>query len=462
MGIFTTLVQKAAPASPVPGGGGWYPIVREPYMGAWQRNEPLTMESVLAHHAVFACVTLIASDIAKLRPKLMEQDADGIWTEARSPAFSPVLRRPNHYQNYIQFKECWITSKLLRGNTYVLKERDERGVVVRLYPLDPSRVRPMVAPDGSVFYELNADNLAGITEDRTGAEMVPAAEIIHDRMNCLFHPLVGVSALFASAVAAGVGLNIQRNSSAFFGTGSNPSGVLTAPGVISQPQAEEMSARWTALYSGQNAGKVAVLGNGLTFEPIRMSAVDSQLIDQLKWSAEVICSAFHVPAFKIGVGAQPTYQQNAEILNQVYYSDCLQAHIESFELCMDEGLGLQEPKSGKVYGVELDLDGLLRMDTATLVKTLAEGIGGALYTPNEARRKVDLKPLPGGQTVYMQQQNYSLAALDERDRNSPFEKPAPAPAPAPSSEEDREEGAAEAEAEARRSLVTLFRKAMTA
>ena len=83
-------------------------------------------------------------------------------------------------------------------------------------------------------------------------------------------------------------------------------------------------------------------------------------------------------------------------LNQVYYSDCLQSHIEQFELAMDEGLGLTQPKGGRQLGVELDLDALLRMDTATQVKTLAEGIGGALMTPNEARRKVDLKPLKGG------------------------------------------------------------------
>jgi phage portal protein BeeE len=48
----------------------------------------------------------------------------GIWTETDSPAFSPVLRKPNRYQNRIQFWESWILSKLTRGNAYVLKERD--------------------------------------------------------------------------------------------------------------------------------------------------------------------------------------------------------------------------------------------------------------------------------------------------------------------------------------------------
>jgi phage portal protein BeeE len=55
---------------------------------------------------------------------------------------------------------------------------------------------------------------------------VPASEIIHDRMNCLYHPLVGTSPIFACGTAANMGLQIQENSSAFFGNGSNPSGIL--------------------------------------------------------------------------------------------------------------------------------------------------------------------------------------------------------------------------------------------
>jgi len=154
------------------------------------------------------------------------------------------------------------------------------------------------------------------------------------------------------------------------------------------------------------------------------------LIDQLKWTAEIVCSAFHVPPFKIGLGIMPTYQ-NAEVLNQIYYADCLQSLIEQFEACMDEGIGLDTPTAGRQMGVELDLSGLLRMDQATQIKTLTEGVKGGLWTPNEARSQVDAAPLAGGDTVYLQQQYYSLKALAERDANAPFAKPPPPAVPAP-------------------------------
>lgn len=426
--------RKATPAtmSSVSDNRGWWPlVVREPFTGAWQRDIEWTAESVLAHQAVYACVTLIASDIGKLRIKLVQQDANQIWEETSSPAFSPVLRKPNRFQNHIQFKEWWATSKLTRGNTYVLKERDARGVVRALYLLDPHRVTVLVAPDGSVFYQLQADNLSNVREPITA----PASEIMHDRMNCLFHPLVGVSPIFASGLAATMGLKAQNNSANFFEKGSNPSGILTAPATIDDVTAKRLKEDWEANFSGDNSGRVAVLGDGLKFEPMRMTAVDAQLIQHLKFTAEAVCSTFHVPPFKAGVGSMPTYQ-NAEILNGIYYSDCLQSHIESFEAVMDEGLGLLETKDGKTLGVELDLDALLRMDTATQITTLAAGVRGGIYTPNDARKKVDLKPLEGGNTVYLQEQDHSLEALAKRDaREDPF---ASAPPPARSAEPEPE------------------------
>lgn len=416
-------VKQAQTLAPVDNRGGWYPLIREPYSGSWQRNDELTVDTQLSFYAVFACVTLIAGDMGKLRQRLVEK-LDGIWLETSSSAFSPVLRKPNRYQNHIQFKKSWATSKLTRGNTYALKQRDNRGVVVAQYLLDPNRVTPLVAPDGSIFYQLGQDNLSGIQE---AAITVPASEIIHDRMNCLFHPLVGISPLYACGLGAAQGIAIQRQSRQFFGNGARPSGVLTAPGAIGDETATRLKEAWETKFTGDNAGKVAVLGDGLKYEPMVMTATDAQLIEQLKMTAEMVCAAFHVPTFKIGIGSDPNVG-NSEVRNQNYYSDCLQILIEEYELSQDEGLGIGEgvKVDGRELGVDLDLDGLLRMDTKTQVDTLAAAVSGSLMTINQAGEKLGLPKVEGGDTIWMQQQNYSLRALMERDRNDPFKKPEPA------------------------------------
>jgi HK97 family phage portal protein len=435
--------EKAAGYQRPDNRSGWWPIIKESFTGAWQQNVEVKQESVLSFHAVFACQTLIASDIAKLRVKLVQQDSDGIWNEVKNPAYSPVLRKPNRFQTRIQFFENWVLSKLQRGNAYILKERDGRGVVVRLYVLDPTLVTPLVADDGAVYYELLVDRLAGVTE----RVIVPAREIIHDRFNCFFHPLVGLSPIFANGLSAMQGLSIQDNSAMFFANGSQPGGVLTAPGAIEQATADRLKAHWDANYSGKNRGKVAVLGDGLKFEPMAAKATDSQMIEQLKWSAEVVCSTYHVPSYMVGVGQAPSYN-NIEALNSQYYTQCLQILLESIELCLDEGLG-----TGETLGTEFDLDQLLKMDSATMMEVLDKSSGK--MTPNEQRKKIGLKPVTGGNSPMLQQQNYSLEALAKRDQQAdPF---GTAPAPAPADPPANDNADAEAEAQASKAIIEMMK-----
>lgn len=396
----------------------WSEHPKEPYTGAWQRNLSVDKkaDTLLRNSAVYACVTGISGDISKMRIKL-DRNEDGIWTEiTNNEPHIPVLRRPNHYQNRIQFLRQWVLSKLLYGNAYILKERDNRNIVKALYPLDPQRVTPMVTEDGDVFYMLGRDNLSKIPE-ATGI-VAPASEIIHDRMACLFHPLIGIPPLFACALSSTLANRIQRHSATFFENRAMPGGMLTAPGTINNETAQRLKEDYEKKYSGENVGKLLVLGDGLEFKLMEMTAEHAQLAEQFKMSIEDIARAFHYPLFKLG-GPLPAYAGNIEALITSYYTDCLQELIEAIELCLDEGLELE---SGK--GTELDLDNLMRMDTAALYESINKAVGGGWMAPDEGRFKANYKHTPGGETPYMQQQNYSLAALAKRDaKPDPFEKP---------------------------------------
>lgn len=420
-GLEITRAGKEKTLSPPDNRGWWSSIIREPFSGAWQRNEELSADQALANFAPFACHTLICSDVAKLRVKLVAQQG-AVWLETTNSAFSPVLRKPNHFQNRIQFFENWVNSKLARGNTYVLKRRDGRGIVVAMYVLNPDRVQPLVSDNGEVFYRLSSDYLSEVGED----VIVPAREIIHDRFNCLFHPLVGISPLYAAALAATQGTNIQRAGARLAANGVRPSGILTAPGRIDQENAKRLKETWETQYAGPNgASKIAVLGDGLKFETLTMKAEEAQLIEQLKFTAEMICAAYHVPPYKIGVGAMPL-NNNVQSLNVEYYSQCLQVHLESIELCLDEALGIGEGivTNGQTYGTEFDVDNLLRMDSATQMDVLEKGKN--YFTPNEGRAVISRPPTAGGDVVLRQQQEFSLEALAKRDAtDDPFGNNAP-------------------------------------
>lgn len=417
LGLTITRKTKAL-LNPIDSREGWRTVFRinEPYTGAWQQNVSIDYDLAVSFHALFACITLIASDFAKMRLKLVKQDDNDIWQEFENAAWSPVIRKPNNFQNRIQFFENWMTSKLTKGNTYVLKVRDQRNVVVKLFVLNPDRVRVLVAENGEVFYELAADNIANVAREI----VIPASEIIHDRFNCLFHPLVGLSPIFAAGLAAIQGLNIQNDSASFFGNKSSPGGILMAPGRISQETATELKEYWETNFSGENRGKLAVVGDGLKYQALTINPEDAQLIEQLKYSSDVVCSAFHVPPYKIGMGTLPA-TTNIQALNIEYMNEGLGRLIEDAELCLDEGLELPART-----GTEFDTEVLLRMDTPAQVQSSRDAIGAGFLSPNEARKKFDLSPVEGGDSPYLQQQNFSLAALAKRDaKDDPFAKADP-------------------------------------
>lgn len=388
-------------------------LVRDWYTGAWQNNHEKFVGRNETYYAVFACMTLIASDIAKLPIRGMVQDkSDGTWTEERGQ-LSKLIKKPNDYQNKIQFVENWILSKLLHGNTYVLKRRDRDGNVVGLFVLDPSYVQVLVSDSGAVYYQLATDHLTQVTGDNVS---VPASEIIHDRFNCLYHPLVGLSPIYAASLAAQQGLAMQNNTVRLFNNGGTAPGILSAEGQIDEKDAARIKAHWESEYGGaNNFGKVAVLGSGLKYQTSSITSVDAQLIEQLKWTAEVVCGTFHVPPYMIGVGALPN-ASNVQALILQYYSQCLQILIESLEELLDDAYEVDDDE-----GFELDIEALLRMDGTAMAEYLSKLREGSILSINDARRKIGYKDVPGGDSIYMQQQNYSLDALIRRDATAdPF------------------------------------------
>lgn len=401
----------------------FFPWIREPFAGAWQRNMELESErGLLASSAVYSCATRITEDIGSLEPVLKRQNRKGVWERDSRNPIAAVLRKPNRYQTRIHFLRSWVASLLLNGNAYVLKDR-EGGTVARLHVLDPRLVTPMVTEDGAIYYQVSPDRLSGVFNGFT----VPDTEIIHDRLTTLWHPLIGVSRIYAAALSGTQGLRIQHNSGKFFENMSRPSGMLTAPTKIPTETAQRLKAEFESGFSGGNIGRLFVAGDGLSYQAMTIPAADAQLIEQLKWTVEDIARCFHMPLYKINAGPMPTFN-NISSLNQDYYDSTLRSIMEGIELALKEGLGLAEG-----YKVDFDLEPLLRMDPLGRADFYERAVRSGWMAPNEARLRENMGPVKGGDSPMIQQQNYSLEALAKRDaKDDPFGKEPPAlPAPEP-------------------------------
>ena len=408
MNLFNWFKSEKSIATPVNYNRSWQPIVHEPFTGAWQRNQELQLTDSLTSYAIFSCISLISKDVGKL-PIVAKTEENGIKRNIQFKGLA-VINKPNKYQTRQQFLEAWINSKASNGNTYVYKLRDVYGEVEGLIVLDPNDTLACINPEGEIFYKIYPDPLV-----KNGEQiLVPASEIIHDRQNTLYHPLIGLSPIVACGLAANTGVNIQKNASKFFGNDSRPSGILATAEDVSEEDAIKMKSGWDQKYSNGGEGGVALVSGGVTYQALSVPAADSQMIEQLKLSGEIVCTTFNVPAFKIGIGAAPS--GTVEYLNSKYYSDCLQAYIESIENLLNDSLDLP---SNVI--LEFDTRSLFRMDSNAQMTYLKEGTGSGIFSPNEARAVLGYQAVEGGESPLMQQQNFSLQALSKRDNQAdPF------------------------------------------
>ncbi len=414
--------------------GGWRRIL-EPFTGAWQQNVEEKRGDLITYPTLYACLNRISSDIGKLPYTLQQTNQNGTSTTVENPAYSPVLRKPNAFQTQAQFREYWSLTKLTQGNAYILKRRDQRGVVVDLYVLDPERVMPMVSDAGEVYYQLYIDPLNTIPANYPAANLiVPASEIIHDRCMVVHNPLIGIPPLAAAYWPALKNMKILRSATEFFANNAQPGGILTAPAGMSEEDAKQVQDYWSANFTGANAGKVAIVGADMKFTAFAMKSIDSQMIEQMKYSDIQICQPFGIKPYKIGLEPPPSGWKSYDV-NTEYYGDALQTHIEHMESLLNEGLKVTAPLS-----VELNLDPLLRMDEIAKATVETQLVGGKIKQPDEARLRFNLAPTPGGDTLWGQNQDYPLGMLADRKEWDPaMQTPAPAPAQEPQAPEISDE-----------------------
>lgn len=390
--------------------GGWSRIF-EAFSGAWQTNTVCSESDISTNWAIFSCATLIAQDISKLPVTVTRRDSDGIYRDvSKRNKTLELLKEPNSYQTTSQFVEFWILCKLYTGNTYAYLDRDRLGDVRSIHILNPDNITVLQTNNGDVFYQLTGGYLADMFPSAVqvdGSIVIPARNIVHDRFNTINHPLIGLSPIVASALASEQGIKLQKDSIQS-SSGSMPAGILEFPGSLDDEIGEEVRRAWNEGFKGKGKYGIGVLSDGGQFKPTNAQGRDTQLVEQLKWSASVICATFHVPPYKIGLVPNPGYN-TIDAQNTEYHNQALHKLITDFETSLGAKLNLESNVSVSINTIEL-----LRMDRMSKMEYLAKGVQSALLSPDEGRLELNRPPVEGGGTPYLQQQNWALSDLSRR------------------------------------------------
>ncbi|HKS27086.1 MAG TPA: phage portal protein [Pyrinomonadaceae bacterium] len=245
---------------------------------------------------VYACIEKIAQAVQD--PQLIIQKKDGKeWKEIEGHPMRRLIMRPNPLDYSSSFFAAWLTSEHVAGVFYAEKVY-EGGRLKQLWPLDPSKMRPVPGkgPDGSPIEGY---------EWKDGADKVEfkAEEILVRRNRDLTSRFHGLAPL---AVAMGsVDMDMAQTDyvRAFFNNGGVPSGVLKIKNQnLSEQEAERKRQLWMARYGrgGVGAQGPAVLSGDMEYTKVG-SNIDELEADALRGHSQSnICMVFGVPPILVG------------------------------------------------------------------------------------------------------------------------------------------------------------------
>lgn len=378
-----------------------------------------------------ACIDAYAQTIASMSLDLVRENADGGYDDVEKGPIPALLAKPNTYQTRSDFILNLIWNLFEWGNAYAVFER--RGSTIIGMHLAASRhTVPYV--DGqtkSIFYALGGNPLIpeGINY------LIPQRDVLHVRLHCPLHPLVGVSPITAAALAMAANVAITTQQAAFFSQMARPSGVLTTEAVLTRQQIDMLRAAWEAQSVGLNAGGVPILSNGLKWEALGISSQDSEIAAAFNMTVEDVARAFRVPLPLVGSPVGATYN-NVEQLIALWMSTGLGFVLEHIEAALEASLEIAPGDE-----IEFDTDSLQRVDFKGRVEALTKGISGGLYSPNEAREREGLPAVAFGDEPRLQAQVVPLSRVNA----TPAPSAAPAPSPdAPANDPNAQEPAAKA------------------
>ena len=342
---------------------------------------PTTAQGV---SAVYACVQAISETVASLPLILFRRGEDGDRERAADhPLYRVLHDQANPEQTALEFREYMQACVLLRGNAFARIVRGWDGQVRELWPLNPDNVQVQRTSSGLVY---------DYTKDGVLTRLL-SHEVLHLRHRLGDDGVMGVSPIAAARGVVELAQAENEHGRNTFTNGAKLLGVLKFPGRLKPEQRTAIRESWASQHAGGgNAGRTAILEEGVDFQALSMTLEDAEWIAARQFSVEEVARLFRVPPTVIGDLRNGNYSNSVEMARQ-FVTQTLRRHLVAWEQaiaakCLTEA-------GRRTYFCEHQVEGLLRGDSANRAAFYSSGISDGWMLRSEARKLENLPALPG-------------------------------------------------------------------
>lgn len=322
-------------------------------------------EGALKISAAWACIRLLSESIAALPLQVFRRADDGGRAAAtQHPLYSLLHDAPNDSaMTAMEFRQMLTSHLLLRGNAYALIQPGPRGVVDQLLPLVPEQVAVQQNDDWTLSYR--------VFDPRTRNTRVYVEDEIFHLRGLSLDGRTGLSVVSYAARSLGLAAAADEYATRFFSSDARPQAALKSEKELSEVAQERLRASWAEIYGGlSNAGKVAVLEDGIDYVQLSFNPEDSQLLQMREFSVADVARWYNVPLHMIQSETKDTsWGSGIEQLSIGFVTWSLLPWLKRWEQTINRRL-IMAPQT---YYSEHEVAGLLRGDLKTRYEAYAIG-----------------------------------------------------------------------------------------
>ena len=354
------------------------------FLGGSTSGKAVTERSAMQMTAVYSCVRILAEAIAGLPLHLYTYKDDGGKEKAIGhPLYLLLHDEPNPEMSSFVFRETLMTHLLLWGNAYAQIIRNGKGEVVALYPLMPNRMTVDRDSSGQLFYTYQMNNTDAPTM-KAGTVILKPSDVLHIP-GLGFDGLVGYSPIAMAKNAIGLAIATEEYGAKFFANGATPGGLLEYPGTVKDP--DRVRESWNKGFSGsQNAGKVAILEEGMKYTPISIAPEQAQFLETRKFQINEIARPHMVGDL------EKSSFSNIEQQSLEFVKYTLDPWVVRWEQSLSRALFTPEEK--KRYFFKFNVEGLLRGDYQSRMNGYATARQNGWMSANDIRELENLDRIP--------------------------------------------------------------------
>ena len=341
--------------------------------------------------AVHSCVKILSNSVAQLPCQLME-DIEGVKNKAKDHYLYDILHdQPNEWMTAPEFWGMVIAHLNLRGNFYCIKSGLPGRPIRELIPLALGVVEEVIqAPDYGLFYKVRRP-------DGGTVDTIPGSKIMHIR-GLVLNGYMGLNPVAYARESIGLALATEKHGAKLFSHGTMLGGVLKYPGHFKDVgTAKKVIEGFNEVYSSvENAHKTALLEDGMTWEKMQMSSVDSQFLEARNFQKKEITDLFFgIPLSLLQSGDKVATYASSEQFALSYVTYALMPILVNIEKAIRRDLLTKEERNR--FYAKFSAAGLLRGDMAARFAAYQIGINSQILNPNTCRDWEDLNPYIGGE-----------------------------------------------------------------